>query len=159
VAVVAEAEARICQIGTSLGSGIDGVVENRTKAWAMSGPRTDALLLLLVNLWGVSWRPISGTAAPSRRGFIAMAKATGSGKRGVDQPDSSIHVASDSHLGCPSAPMVTAVLFRHRPMLWMDHSGDRDGRIWPGIRRPWPIPDHQFRLDPAQQGQGDGLWD
>jgi steroid 5-alpha reductase family enzyme len=140
------------------GPGIAGVVDIAAVLGYASGPRTSAVLFL-VNLWALRlavhiWARHKG----EDHRYTAMRTRFGRKWWWISLPQ--IFFLQASLIWFVPAPLVTAVLFSHRPMGWLDYLGI--GLAACGLLFE-ALADFQlaaFRNDPASKGKvmDRGLW-
>lgn len=140
------------------GPGIAGVVDIAAKLGHASGPRT-ATILLLVNLWGIR---LAGHIWARHRGedhrYSAMRAKFGAGWWWISLIQ--VFLLQAILIWFVPAPLVTAVLFSHRPMLWLDYLGIALAGFGLTFEALADFQLSSFRLDPANRGKvmDKGLW-
>jgi steroid 5-alpha reductase family enzyme len=140
------------------GPGIAGVVDIAAALGHASGPRT-ASVLLLVNLWGVR---LAAHIWTRHRGedhrYGAMRTKFGPNWWWISLIQ--VFLLQAILIWFVPAPLVTAVMFSHRPMLWLDHLGIGLAAFGLAFEALADFQLSSFRLDPANKGKvmDMGLW-
>ena len=140
------------------GPGIAGVVDIAAALGHASGPRA-AAVLLLVNLWGVR---LAAHIWTRHRGedhrYGAMRIKFGPNWWWISLIQ--VFLLQAILIWFVPAPLVTAVLFSHRPMLWLDHLGIALAALGLAIEALSDFQLASFRMDPANKGKvmDKGLW-
>jgi len=140
------------------GPGIAGVVDIAAVLGHASGPRA-AAVLLLVNLWGVR---LAAHIWTRHRGedhrYGTMRNKFGPNWWWISLIQ--VFLLQAILIWFVPAPLVTAVMFSHRPMLWLDHLGIGLAALGLAIEALSDFQLASFRMDPANKGKvmDKGLW-
>ncbi|HJS46216.1 MAG TPA: DUF1295 domain-containing protein [Rhizomicrobium sp.] len=140
------------------GPGIAGVVDIAAAIGHASGPRA-AAVLLLVNLWGVRLAAHIWTRHRDEdRRYTAMRVRFGPNWWWISLIQ--VFLLQAILIWFVPAPLVTAVLFSHRPMLWLDHLGIGLAAFGLALEALADFQLSSFRLNPANKDKvmDQGLW-
>jgi steroid 5-alpha reductase family enzyme len=144
------------------GPGIAGVVDIAAGVGHASGPRT-AAVLFLVNLWalrlaGHIWTRHSNVQGGEDHRYGAMRARFGANWWWISLIQ--VFLLQAVLIWFVPAPLVSAVLFSHQPMLWLDYAGIGVAGFGIAFEALADFQLSSFRLDPANKGKvmDKGLW-